>query len=183
MNTRMWLRTVGWMICAAAVGCSDPATSPRASDGPQLSRNSHQESEPDLTNVARFKPDAARLHTVVDHQKIGPEGGTLRVGDFEIVVPAGAVDKPTNFRIKIPVDPKAADYAFAEFSPHIEFNKPVTIRLPGTVTEGGALVGWWSGSEWIGLPTTLRSDGRLETKVGHFSYYGTCFKGITLGSG
>ena len=185
MNTRMWLRTAGWLVCAVAVGCSDPATSPRSSDTPQLSRNAEQEphGEPDLTKVARFKDGIARPRPANDHLKIGPEGGTLRVADFEIVVPAGAVDKPVNFRIKLPVDPKAADYAFAEFSPHIDFKKPVTIRVPGSVTEYGAVVGWWSGTQWIGLPTTVLPDGRLETQVGHFSYYAACRKGVILSGG
>ena len=186
MNTRMWLRTAGLLICAAVVGCSDPATSPRSSGTPQLSRNAQQEphGQPDLTKVAQFRSDHVRVRPANDHLRIGPEGGALRVGDFEIVVPAGAVDREVNFRIKLPVDPKASHYAFAEFSPHITFNKPVTIRLPGTgIDELSGVAGWWSGTDWVGLPTTRLPDGRLETRVGHFSYYATCRKGIVLGGG
>jgi hypothetical protein len=117
------------------------------------------------------------------HQKIGPAGGSLRVGDFEIVVPAGAVDREIMFRIRRPVDPRAAERAYAEFSPHMTFAKPVTIRLPraSTDAEGAPEAVWWSGTSWVPLETRQTEDGRIETVVDHFSYYGTArrAKGLT----
>lgn len=142
---------------------------------------------PDLAPIARFKVKSVPPDPLIGTGMIGPEGGSLRVGDFEIIVPPGAVSTKVNFRIKRPVDPNQAEFAFAEFSPHITFNVPVTIRLPDARTDADedASVLWWSGSGWIALPTVTTSDGRIETQVWHFSYYGTSryAKGITTVGG
>lgn len=129
----------------------------------------------DLEPVAVFKtapgPDAKRI--VV--QKIGSAGGSLRLGDFEVVVPAGAVDRTTTFYIRLPNNAKQASRAMAEFGPHRRFNRPVTVRLPAAATTvtGMPSAMWWSGRRWVPLETTSTGDGRIETKVNHFSVYGS----------
>lgn len=149
--------------------------------------NNSGDQQPDLRFIAKFRTRPAPPDPLLDHAMIGPEGGSLRVGDFEIIVPAGAVDRPKNFSIRVPTDPRLAIKAYAEFGPHMHFNKPVTIRLPAASTEvvGQPYVLWWAGSFWWPLSTTATSDGRIEAKVDHFSIYGTSAfsKGITpLGS-
>jgi hypothetical protein len=99
------------------------------------------------------------------------------------------VSKATRFSIRLPVDPHQASHAFAEFGPHnTAFALPVTVRTPlrGTTAEGSlARVLWWDGSGWVGLPTLVTVDGRLETQTTHFSTYGTeeTQRGITVAGG
>jgi hypothetical protein len=136
-----------------------------------------------LRYIAKFKQQPAPPDPLNDHKRIGPEGGVLRVGDFEIIVPPGALDREVNFGIRRPVDPRAAEHAYAAFTPHMVFLKPVTIRLPRASTDAFAspYVLWWSGSAWVPLETRATEDGRIEAEVSHFSYYGTSRwgKGVT----
>lgn len=185
--TVRWIRVT---LLAALVACSgEPTTAPEPIATPQASWNNggHSQwfgsSEPDLRWIAKFKKTPAPPDPLHSRKTIGPAGGSLRVGDFEIIVPPGAVDKQVNFRIKVPTDPREANRAFAEFEPHIIFKKPVTIRLPSAATEviGTPWAMWWSGFFWVPLHTAPTSDGRIEASVWHFSYYGTSWfsKGIT----
>ena len=141
----------------------------------------------DLCSVARYLPDAPRPGRAINGATIGPEGGSIRLGDFEIIVPAGAVSTPTYFSIKMPPPGKAADHAFAEFQPHnVTFAVPVTIRLPRATTESeaGAPITWWQQSTktWIDQQTVEVGDGRIEAAVDHFSYYATR-RGVTIAGG
>jgi hypothetical protein len=134
---------------------------------------------PDLSRIATYntKPSI----TIAWAKKwIGPEGGRLDFYGFAIDVPAGAVDKVTQFSIQLPVDPKAGEHAIAEFGPHnVKFLKNVYIELPytGTSAEGeGANVLWWNESvdAWESMGGTVTADGkRARTSTPHFSEYGT----------
>ena len=180
-------------VVFALASCNDgEIAAPPADVAPQYSWDDDfdgffAERQPDLRFVAKFKTQPAPPDPLNDHKMIGPAGGSLRVGDFEIIVPAGAVERPTNFRIRIPVDPRAAEHAYAEFSPHMIFRKPVTLRLPrsSTTVEGMPYAMWWASFIWLPLPTSLTNDGRIETQVWHFSYYGTSSwsKGIIVFGG
>jgi hypothetical protein len=106
------------------------------------------------------------------------------VGDYEVIVPPGAVSKPRQFFIVLPTDPGYRNRAYAHFGPHMTFNVPLTIRLPyANTTAFGTVpaVGWWSEKYWVPLPTTLLKDGRIQSSVSHFSIYGTLYfrKGVT----
>ncbi len=142
----------------------------------------------DLCTIAEFLRNAPNPGAQVVSAFIDEAGGSVRVGDFEIIVPAGAVDRATRFSIKLP-PASAARRAFAEFGPHNQdFAVPVTIRLPLSATnaDSDAPVTWWSpnGKQWIDQPTSTTSDGRIEAQVGHFSYYGTRLRrGITIAGG
>lgn len=197
-----WLRIA---LLAGIVACSgEPATAPEPIAEAQASWNSggrggnggphgnanninwgnwFKHNDPDLRWIARFKTRPGPPDPLNDQARIGPEGGSLRVGDFEIIVPPGAVDNPITFRIRVPTDPRESIRAFAEFAPHMVFRKPVTIRLPAAATEvaGTPWALWWSGFFWVPLHTNPTLDGRIEAKVWHFSIYGTSTfsKGIT----
>jgi hypothetical protein len=192
------------LLLALAVlgGCADQPTAPAPGlqEQPQYSWgedrrwwNPHDdddadndgEFDADLRWIAKYKTPPAPAP--VDHMMIGPEGGSLRVGDFEIIVPAGAVSRRVNFRILLPRDPRQAQRAVASFGPHMYFKKPVTIRLPAANTEviGTPYVMWWSGRFWVPLFTRPTSDGRIEAQVWHFSLYGTSLwsRGWTMAGG
>lgn len=130
-----------------------------------------------LGQLARYSTGAPTLTIAFAKKFIGPQGGQLSLGDFEVIVPAGAVDKWTLFTIKLPVDLTTSEYVRAEFLPHQDFAVPVTIRLPlkGTTAEedGDTHILWWNGSNWDAFPSVKTSDGRLETQTWHFSEYGT----------
>lgn len=142
----------------------------------------------DVCAIARYLPNAPSPGRQMVSAFIDENGGSLRLGDFEIIVPAGAVDRPTRFAIMLP-PPGHGDRAYAEFRPHNQqFAVPVTIRLPHAITdaEPGAPVTWWSqnGKTWVDQPTTTTTDGRIETQVDHFSFYGTrALTGITIAGG
>ncbi len=118
---------------------------------------------------------------------IGPLGGSLRHGDFEIVVPAGAVSAMTKFSIMTFPENNTRKHALASFSPHRTFSAPITLRVPLSATESAGAtdvsVLWWNGSAWVAQRTTATSDGRLETQTTHFSLYGTQRRGFTLAGG
>ena len=131
----------------------------------------------DLEAVARYLPGAAP-GAQATWKVIGPEGGSLRLGDFEVVVPAGAVTTSTRFQILALPETGPDQHAAAMFFPHGQrFAVPVTLRVPHASTEAaadaGAHVLWWDGGAWEETPTTVTPDGRLETTTDHFSVWGT----------
>lgn len=160
---------VALMLLLAA--CSDTPVSPQLK--PSFSRMQSNE----LLKLARYRNGPPRTETFVT-ETIGPKGGSLYLAGFEAVVPPGALSKPTTLSITLPTNDGNA-FVWATFGPHgTQFNKPVTLRVPyvGTTSESnaGALVMWFDGAQWLGLaPTSKTADGRLETKVRHFSDYGT----------
>jgi hypothetical protein len=151
--------------------CADLDT-PTGVAGPQYATGG----APDVTHIARYANGAPQITIAWAMAWIGPEGGSLRLLDFEVIVPPGAVKAVTRFSIRLPVDPHQATYAMAEFLPHgVTFAQPVTLRLPhrGTTAEHtSARVLWWSGSSWVPFETE-EVDGRLQTTTTHFSTYGT----------
>ena len=184
MKPRSILRSL-FAACAVLIGtaCADaepmaPADIAPAFDGSGI----------DVAPIARFNTQPNVLVGMA-WKWIGPEGGSLRLLDFEVVVPQGAVATSTRFTIRLPVDPKAVDHAFAEFGPHgTTFAKPVVVRTPleGTTAEGTTpRVLWWNGSEWMPFETVVTADGRIETLTTHFSTYGTedSSRGITVAGG
>ena len=142
----------------------------------------------DLCTVAQYLPGAPTPGRQMVSAFIDETGGSLRLGDFEIIVPAGAVTGKTRFAIMLP-PPGHGDRAFAEFLPHnLDFAVPVTIRLPFSATNAapGAPVTWWSqnGKSWVDQPTSATADGRIEAQVSHFSFYATRLRsGITIAGG
>lgn len=154
------------------------ATAPELSHGaPSLSTST---SGPDLSRLAMF--DQAPVIDIAWAKKwIGPEGGRLEFHGFAIDVPAGAVGQVTQFSIRLPVDPTAAERVLAEFGPHgATFAKPVTIEFPYANTSifgsSTPTVVWWNpnAGAWEPQSTTVTADGvRLSAPTDHFSDFGT----------
>ncbi|MGQ0562147.1 MAG: hypothetical protein ACT443_09770 [Gemmatimonadota bacterium] len=175
------IRAAAFMLASLSIACSDEPAMPQV--GPAFTTAGGG----DLSQVARYAagaPDLA-VHSVT--AAIGPAGGSLRLLDFEVIVPANAVSTLTTFTISLPLDPLNAEYAYAEFGPHgAKFSTPLTIKLPlkGTTAEGAQNphVIWNHGGEWVQFETTVTADGRIQTQTNHFSEYGTeeNGRGITL---
>lgn len=166
--------TVAVAMLVLSTGCAD-AASPLTARAGEPAFNTGAGA--DLNALARFntKPQI----TVAWAKKwIGPEGGRLDFYGFAIEVPAGAVDKVTQFSIRLPIDLHGSERVVAEFGPHAQpFNKPVAIELPyrNTSIEGSATptIVWWNNG-WVDMGATVTADGqRLRTSTGHFSEYGT----------
>jgi hypothetical protein len=157
-----------------AAGCADAGSPLSARQGvPSFSGGT----SPDVAPLAKFR-QTPQVTIAWAKKWIGPEGGRLDFYGFAIDVPAGAVDKVTQFSIRLPVDPQGAEHVVAEFSPHgKQFAVPVAIELPfrGTTIETSAAptVVWWNDA-WVDMGATVTADGlRLRTVTDHFSTYGT----------
>lgn len=171
------------LVLAASSCAQDAPVEPSAR--PQFSLEAAK-----LDRLARYQTGPLQITIGLALKTIGPEGGTISLAGFEVIVPPGAVSKATRFSIRLPVDPNDSEFVRAQFGPHQEFAVPVTIRLPlkGTTSEDytGARVLWWSGTDWIPFETTPTADGRIEAKTWHFSEYGTedaGYKGLILVGG
>lgn len=160
-----------------ALGCADTPTA--IAPDPEVSAPAFSQGQggPDLSQLAVFNRKPA-ITIAWARKWIGPEGGRLDFQGFAIEVPAGAVDKVTQFSIRLPVDPQGSERVVAEFGPHgATFRQPVFIELPlaGTSIEGSeqATIVWWNDG-WYDMGGALTGDGaRLRTGTDHFSTYGT----------
>ncbi len=172
------IRRLGYTLALAvsflAAGCADAGSPLAARQGaPAFSASA----SPDVAALAKFR-QTPQITIAWAKKWIGPEGGRLDFYGFAIEVPAGAVDKVTQFSIRLPIDPQGAEHVVAEFAPHgKQFAKPVAIELPlrGTTIEGTAAptIVWWNDA-WVDMGASVTADGqRLRTLTDHFSTYGT----------
>jgi hypothetical protein len=179
-------RTLLAVAAAAAMtvtGCSDagsPLESGTAPIAPAFARSTTTSTE--LAAESALDIIAKRRQTPVitigwAKKWIGPEGGRLEFLGYALDVPAGAVDRITQFTIRVPY-PKDPARVVAEFGPHgRKFSRPVTISFPlrGTTIERAPdpTVVWWN-DQWVDMGGWISGDGtRLSTYTDHFSEYGT----------
>jgi hypothetical protein len=166
--------TLALAVSVLAAGCADAGSPLAARQGAPAFNTG---SSPDLTKLARFR-QTPQITIAWAKKWIGPEGGRLDFYGFAIEVPAGAVDKVTQFSIRLPIDPQGSEHVMAEFGPHnTQFARPVAIELPfrGTSIEASATptIVWWD-DVWVDMGATPTGDGqRLRTLTDHFSTYGT----------
>jgi ZU5 domain len=159
-------------LSVLGTGCSDGAGNPLAAEpaGPSLSAS-------DMAPLARFR-EKPSVNVAWARKWIGPQGGRLELMGFAIDVPAGAVDRMTQFSLRLPMDRDGSEHVLAEFGPHnVQFRRPVSIEFPyrGTSIEGAEVpvVVWWNGG-WVNVGGSVTRDGRrLRTTTDHFSTYGT----------
>jgi hypothetical protein len=184
LHLRKTFAALGLAAAAALAGCSD-AVSPTSAERPRLQAGV---SGPAVEAIAKYKGGPPSMTIAWAKKWIGPEGGTIEFLGFGVTVPAGAVDRVTQFSIRLPVDPKNNEFVMAEFGPHgQQFAVPVTLRLPltGTTSEGTpARILWWNGEIWEPMSTT-QMEGYLLAPTTHFSTYGTedTQRGFTLAGG
>jgi hypothetical protein len=106
---------------------------------------------------------------------IGPKGGTLRVGDHELVVPAGALTEETLISAEAPT----SSLVDVKLLPHgLQFRKPVKLTLSyercvrPTLTD--LLVAYLGqGNRLLELPPSVddKSGRDVTAEIDHFSRY------------
>lgn len=184
------LVAVAASMVAFTAGCTEagtPLDARPAASGSSASRSTTTQSTSDGTMLAssnnldiiakfRVKP---QITIAWAKAWIGPAGGRIDFQGFTIIVPAGAVDKVTQFSIRLPVDPNGSERVVAEFGPHnVAFAKPITLGFPfrGTSIESdpaNAHVVWWNDA-WVDMGGGVSADGtQIIAQVPHFSEYGT----------
>jgi hypothetical protein len=174
-------------VLLLAAGCSDTPTSPPAEGAAQAPLFNQGGGGPDVSRLATFNQRPS-IQIAWARQWIGPEGGRLDYHGFAIDVPAGAVDRVTQFSIRLPVDPHGSGRVVAEFGPHgASFAVPVSIEFPfaGTSLEArnDPTIVWWN-DRWVDMGATVTGNGaRLRTTTDHFSTFGTAERGGVLVSG
>lgn len=182
------LATLPLLVLSSSCADQGAPTGPAASPAPVLTQ---AQAEAKLDRIAKF--DRRPSVTIAWAKKwIGPEGGRLDFAGFAVEVPAGAVDRMTQFSIRLPVDPSGSERVVAELGPHgATFRTPVFIEFPLTGTSiadsATPTVVWWDGTRWVDMGGAPTADGvRLRTTTDHFSEFGTtasAFSGGTLVSG
>jgi hypothetical protein len=186
---RMLLATAAAALVSVTSGCGEAGTPvaalPAAPAARTTTTTEATASDRDIIAKFRVRPQV----TIAWAKKwIGPEGGRLEFQGFAVDVPAGAVDRVTQFSIRLPVDPDGSERVLAEFGPHgSRFLKPVVVSFPfrGTTIEGAAdpIVVWWNHG-WVDMGGWLSEGGtRLSTYTDHFSEYATTTESAHRGGG
>lgn len=200
------------LLAAGAVlaGCLDPGPSgPDVGERPDVASVAQKSTEAAPSGLARvetpdplfqeairsgrpdglaYLPEGGPPGTPVAVGRIGPAGGSLALGAFEMVVPPGAVEEDVLFMIRLPRDEASRAWVVAELRPHdVTFREPVTLRVTtaGTTAEGSeAEVLGWDGAEWVfGGGETADVGGAVELSVDHFSLWGLFLRGELTSGG
>lgn len=113
-----------------------------------------------------------------DHAVIGPKGGTVKAGNFELEIPEGALEGPVS--ITVTDLSGMTGRVECELLPHgLQFKTPVelAVKLPEEV-KVEFLTLFWVVNEglpteiWAPMPTRVESrGGRIVAELTHFSRY------------
>lgn len=105
---------------------------------------------------------------------IGPQGGTLKLGEHELVIPAGALTREELIVAEAPT----SSLVDMRFAPHgLQFLKSaqLTLSYKGCIrpTSSDFMVAYVQGSQILELPPSVdrRSDDEVEADIDHFSRY------------
>jgi hypothetical protein len=110
---------------------------------------------------------------------IGPNGGTLHVGENELVIPKGALDQEQLITMEAPT----SSLVDVRFEPHgLQFERSAQLKLSykGCVrpTSADLLVAYLDqGNQVLELPPSLdlRADDEVEADIDHFSRYAIAY--------
>jgi hypothetical protein len=109
---------------------------------------------------------------------IGPEGGTLHLGDHELVIPRGALSEETLISGRAPT----SSLVEVEFEPEgLQFQRPAKLTLSYKscdVPAGDLLVAYLgAGNRILELPASsdLRSYSEVIGEINHFSRYAVAY--------
>lgn len=109
---------------------------------------------------------------------IGPQGGTLKVGEHELVIPAGALDHEELIVAESPT----SSLVDVQFAPHgLQFLKSAQLKLSykGCVrpTSYQFLIAYIQGNRVLELPPSVdrKDDDEVEADIDHFSRYAIAY--------
>ena len=113
-----------------------------------------------------------------DAALIGPKGGTLKVGEHELVIPAGALDHEELIVAESPT----SSLVDVQFSPHgLQFLKSAQLKLSykGCVrpTSTEFLIAYIQGNRVLELPPSVdhKDNDAVEADIDHFSRYAIAY--------
>jgi hypothetical protein len=115
---------------------------------------------------------------------IGPRGGYVGVGGSALVVPRGAVAKPTAFTFVVPASPVVQVEIHAAGVEHYEFARPVAVSVSyarcGANLPSAPLGAWWVESstlERLGVMAAIddRRHSRVTFITDHLSGYAVVY--------
>jgi hypothetical protein len=105
---------------------------------------------------------------------IGPQGGTIKVGEHQLVIPAGALTQEELIVAEAPT----SSLVDVSFSPHgLQFAKSarLTLSYKGCVrpTSDDFMVAYIQGNQILELPPSVdrKDDDKVDADIDHFSRY------------
>lgn len=183
----MRLRTTSLLLALPALvaACSpDSAPSPLAPAAPMGARTLSARSGND--GAAGLLLACPSDVAISGEAVIGREGGSLVVGGHALVVPAGAVPKPTTFVLSVPASPVLEIDISGDGRPHYQFMSPVAVRVDYSrcaddVLPETPLVAWWidgpGRSKQGEMPSTDdRAARTLTFTTDHLSGYAIAYR-------
>jgi hypothetical protein len=105
---------------------------------------------------------------------IGPQGGTIKVGEHQLVIPAGALEQEELIVAEAPT----SSLVDVSFSPHgLQFAKSarLTLSYRGCIrpTSSDLLVAYIQNNQILELPPSVdrKDDDQVDAEIDHFSRY------------
>jgi len=129
----------------------------------------HQKGGPEI-QLLRCEPRGYDAEAAI----IGPQGGSIKVGEHELVIPQGALAREELIVAEAPTSP-LVDVTFA---PHgLQFLTPaqLTLSYKGCIrpTSTDFLIAYIQGNQVLELPPSVdhKSDDEVDADIDHFSRY------------
>ncbi|MBX6331790.1 MAG: hypothetical protein IRY91_08080 [Gemmatimonadaceae bacterium] len=166
------------LITVALVACNDAATGPRSTTTPLVSADVIVQGSVAFVGCPQDT-------TLVGHAVIGPQGGTLSVGDSRIDIPAGVLTEDTPFTMTVPAGSLIRVDVSVDGVAHYQFSAPVSItigysRCRMRVLSLSPYTAWYIDSNTL-LPIAPmggddnRSDYSLTFTTNHLSGYAIAY--------
>ena len=109
---------------------------------------------------------------------IGPQGGTIKVGEHQLVIPAGALAQEELIVAESPT----SSLVDVSFSPHgLQFSKSarLTLSYKGCIrpTSSEFMVAYIQGNQVLELPPSVdrKGDDEVDAEIDHFSRYAVAY--------
>ena len=105
---------------------------------------------------------------------IGPQGGTIKVGEHQLVIPAGALAQEELIVAEAPTS-SLVDLSFGPHGLQFARSARLTLSYKGCVrpTSSDLMVAYIQGNQILELPPSLdrKADDAVDAEIDHFSRY------------